>query len=76
MCARLGGRAVGRPRSDRHLTASTTDPDGGGTRSSEEARHEAESAVGELVDRLAVRCPPTAGGLLLARYKRRGLGGC
>ena len=29
-----------------HLTASTRDPDGGGTRSSEEARHKAESAVG------------------------------
>ena len=45
MCARLGGRAVGRPRSDRHLTASTRDPDGGGTRSSEEARPDAEPVV-------------------------------
>jgi hypothetical protein len=38
----------------RLLTASTTDSDGRGTRSSEEARHDAESAVSELVAQ-----PPT-----------------
>ena len=46
-------------RRGRHLAASTTDSDGRGTRSSEEARHDAESSWRQPADRpAAVRAVP------------------